>query len=416
MVRRRHVFYLHGYDPQGAPGYYQLFRRELSRFLKVWPLDVSLSDPQIDDDGIAARWHVKAAGPNWCVETTYEFLRWDDIVARDMRRPTAVVIPRILYWLIAYLLNGTTWRVFRANWRFALHYLVPTIAVVLMVPAAILIGWLTYRLAHGAMGAGNAIAAGAAIAAGGVFWAVSQRYVHKAYMIQICHAMLWFGGWAHGRRPESRARIDEFARRIIAKARAGGVDELLVIGHSVGGAIAVPVIARALEFDGDFASAGTPVTVATLGSLLPLAALHPLGRDTREAIRRLAVEPSLAWLDCQSRKDIMNFYECDMVEGMGVDAGPRQCNPLYWHVRFREVVSPEFYNYLRWNFFRMHFQFIMAGDRQAPYDYFMFVCGPIRLLDWAKNPHKTLACLGQGASYAPDAGDATACQAAIIAG
>jgi len=39
----------------------------------------------------------------------------------------------------------------------------------------------------------------------------------------------------------------------------------------------------------------------------------------------------------------------------------------------------------------MHFQFIMANDQRAPYDYFMFVCGPIRLLDWAKDTSKALA-------------------------
>ena len=31
-VRRRHVFYVCGFDPQGATGYYRLFKRELERF------------------------------------------------------------------------------------------------------------------------------------------------------------------------------------------------------------------------------------------------------------------------------------------------------------------------------------------------------------------------------------------------
>jgi hypothetical protein len=47
----------------------------------------------------------------------------------------------------------------------------------------------------------------------------------------------------------------------------------------------------------------------------------------------------------------------------------------------------------------MHFQFIMANDQRAPYDYFMFVCGPIRLLDWAKDTSKALACIAQEARY-----------------
>ena len=38
VIRRRHVIYVEGYDPQGAKGYYRLFDRSWARFLKVWPL------------------------------------------------------------------------------------------------------------------------------------------------------------------------------------------------------------------------------------------------------------------------------------------------------------------------------------------------------------------------------------------
>ena len=31
MIRRRHVFYIPGYDPRGVPPYYRLFRSELRR-------------------------------------------------------------------------------------------------------------------------------------------------------------------------------------------------------------------------------------------------------------------------------------------------------------------------------------------------------------------------------------------------
>jgi hypothetical protein len=38
LVRRRHIIYVEGYDPQGAEGYYRLFGRSFTRFLKIWPL------------------------------------------------------------------------------------------------------------------------------------------------------------------------------------------------------------------------------------------------------------------------------------------------------------------------------------------------------------------------------------------
>jgi len=200
-------------------------------------------------------------------------------------------------------------------------------------------------------------------------------------------------------------RIGEFARRIVVKARAAEADEILVVGHSAGGTILIPLLTRALELDADFAGAGSPVTALTLGSNLPLAALHPNGGDFRNAIRRLAVEPSLTWIDCRARKDVVNFQDCDMVAGLGVETGPEQRNPLYWNVRFREVVSAQFFPRLRWNFFRMHYQFIMANDRRASYDYLMFVCGPARLVEWAQDGARTLARFSNDASYVVEPSD-----------
>ena len=34
LIRRRHVLYVEGYDPQGAEGYHNLFSRSFRRFLK----------------------------------------------------------------------------------------------------------------------------------------------------------------------------------------------------------------------------------------------------------------------------------------------------------------------------------------------------------------------------------------------
>jgi len=124
---------------------------------------------------------------------------------------------------------------------------------------------------------------------------------------------------------------------------------------------------------------------------MPGVALHPGATAMRDIIRRLAVEPSILWIDCQSRKDVMNFYEFDPVEGIGVQAGAQRCNPLVWLVRFKDMVSPELYRRLRRSFFRLHYQFIMAGDRRATYDYVMLTCGPWPVAEWAKHPHETLA-------------------------
>ena len=104
------------------------------------------------------------------------------------------------------------------------------------------------------------------------------------------------------------------------------------------------VIARALELDPDRRPARPADRAADARARSrPGAALHPKAVQLRAVVARLAVEPSISWIDCQSRKDVMNFWDFDPVEGIGVRLGPARCNPLVWKLRFREMLSPEFY-------------------------------------------------------------------------
>ena len=54
VIRRRHVIYVEGYDPQGAKGYYRLFDRFWTRFLKIWPLTSRLGELAVEFAGLRA--------------------------------------------------------------------------------------------------------------------------------------------------------------------------------------------------------------------------------------------------------------------------------------------------------------------------------------------------------------------------
>ena len=61
-------------------------------------------------------------------------------------------------------------------------------------------------------------------------------------------------------------------------------------------------------------------------------------------------------------------------------------NPTVVPVRFKEIILPEHYKSFRWQFFRVHFQFVMANEVPHPYDFFMIVCGPIPLTEADEPP------------------------------
>jgi hypothetical protein len=166
--------------------------------------------------------------------------------------------------------------------------------------------------------------------------------------------------------------------------------------------LAPAVVARALERDPDIGRRGPPLILLTLGSIAPGAALHPKAARLRAITARLAAEPSILWVDCQSRADIMNFWDFDPVEGIGAHVGGTRCNPWIWMLRFRDMLSPQFFRRLRFHFFRLHYQFIMANDRRARYDYFMLLTGPVPVATWARHDYETLTAFAADATLAED--------------
>jgi hypothetical protein len=78
--------------------------------------------------------------------------------------------------------------------------------------------------------------------------------------------------------------------------------------------------------------------------------------------------------------------------------GIERFNPLLWRIRFREVISPENFGRFRWNHLRVHYQYIMAGDHPASYDYMLLVGGPMAIAEWPKRHRELMAAFIQEAA------------------
>ena len=87
----------------------------------------------------------------------------------------------------------------------------------------------------------------------------------------------------------------------------------------------------------------------------------------------------------------MNFFQFDPIASHGIDVGTARRNPTIVPVRFREIIDPKRYNLFRWQFFKVHFQFVMANERPHAYDFFMIVCGPVPLRERISLPEAALA-------------------------
>ena len=63
----------------------------------------------------------------------------------------------------------------------------------------------------------------------------------------FCYGIISATRRVHGRRPDVEARVDRFAEALVARCRDAAVDEIVVLGHSMGSTLAVEVVARALD-------------------------------------------------------------------------------------------------------------------------------------------------------------------------
>jgi hypothetical protein len=393
-VRRRHVIYLSGYDPRGALGYFELFRRSCNRFAQLWPFLVNLQPPQIDSDDFA-HWHVDLRGPNWQVATKYDFLRMENFIRADMAGSPVRQALRALGWCADDVASGAQFLIFRAAWRFALHLLYFQLQALAWVAAAVAVGVLAgyASIRHFSFAAPASTIASVLI--GFATLSALRPLAQRWRLIQISACWATLRRFGRGRQTWVDQVVESGARHLLAAARENAADEIVLVGHSTGGLIASAIMARALTLAPDLGERGPRLALLTLGSVMPAVALHPAAHRMRAIVGKLATAKNLAWIDCQSRKDVMCFANFDPVDGIGVHVGQQRCNPELWGVSFKDMIAPEAYNRFRWDHFRVHYQYILAGDRPAPYDYVLLVGGPMPIAQWPARNREFMAALLQ---------------------
>lgn len=383
MVRRRHVYHIAGYDPIDAGAQYRRFARQLDVLRHTWNLDASLSVLEQANEGWRAWWTVCARGADWQVEAVHEALLWDDIVRGDFTRSLAVRLLKAARAYLDFIVTGTMFRYIFANQRYAIFFLFPLFSVVLFVAG----GWLFARFLTAWLGLEGVTAAAVGAAAGLAAFLVLMRWPGRRWRVeQLLDDWICAHDYIHGRRPDVDARLDHFAEALLARAREPALDEIVVVGHSLGAMLVLDVIVRALARDSEFGRRGAKVCVLTIGATIPKFALHPRAEAIREKIARVVAESSIAWTEYQSRADTISFYKFDPVALKHIEDDRLDGKPVIRRVQIHDMLAAETFARCKRHVLRLHYRSVMANDRRAPYDYFLMVCGPVAFADWTTSP------------------------------
>ena len=365
-VRRRTVFYVEGYDPRGPSHYHALYRDEAAKQSAVNGLAITVG-PRRRPDAISAAWSVTTP----VTETDYVFLRYDDLMRARWSRTNLGVFTDFMRYGWAFLRRGVYANMVRHSWPICIFMsLAPALVVIaalLSVIAAAVAGTLTHWMAGVVL-----------------FPVVMAALVMLRPWLEPRMDAFWLGRigiftaeLGAGKTPAMEERIDAFGARIAAEAIKGDAEEILVIGHSVGSFIGISAVARALrQLDGWHGE----IAVMTVGHAIPILGVQPGAQTLRDELRAVASEPRVTWLDFSAASDVLCYVATDPLEACGLEQpDPQTPKPRLMSPRYPKLFRPATYKAMKRDFYRHHFQYLMAAELPGDYDYFLITAGDLTL-------------------------------------
>ena len=329
-VQHRHIIYVQGYDPRGLAQYYRMFRTELRKFGRLYQLATTISRPQSAADGETACWTIETNAGDWQTRTSYDFLRFEDLIQRDLAAPIwgTVFHAMWIYWRLMF--GGTIARFWKAHWRFATFISYPHFVLFLEALGSLGIAF-AFEKGLDALGVPDLFSIAAAAALFVATLGTVLKYTEsRTYLLYLLCDTIWTWQFTHRQRPDWDQRIDRFAKYLTDIARTSHAEEIVIVGHSSGSFLGTEIMARALKLDPSLGRHGPRIVLLTIGGNFPIVGFHAVSQDFRDHLRTLAIEPSIDWIDGQSRKDVMNFFPFDPIAGTASTsarpgATPRSC-------------------------------------------------------------------------------------------
>jgi hypothetical protein len=262
---------------------------------------------------------------------------------------------------------------------FALFY--PLLFFVAGFLIAAVLGFLACHAVGVFADAWAARAAGLLVAAGGVFAVLRlERRLDTSLLARIYAFVSRCAVWGV---PEIEAMIDANAARLRELLQDPEIDEVLVVGFSVGSILATHALGRMLADDNDHSAMPQQrpaLALLTLGNCIPLYGLFPQAVAYREGLARIAESDRLVWVDVSSPSDWGSFplidplALCEVALTHRGRGAPRLTSP-----RFHTLFAEDDYRRMLPDKHTMHMLYLMSTHKPGKYDYFAITAGPERL-------------------------------------
>jgi len=375
----RTVFYLPGFDPRGAKFYHRLYREQAERQQLVNGLIINVG-MRGRIDSAEHRWRIAARdAQGTTVNVDYRYLAWDDIVRKHWVKSPLRILLALVRLVRVYVLSGVILRVARLAKGPAITGLYPAVYLILATLFLLVLGGFTGQ--HLAVVLGLAGSREFYFTLASIFFFCLLGYPlavwvgEKLNVFWLLRIYQFSDRWVYQGDSDLEARLDLFAAKIGEVLEDPDVDEVLVVGHSVGALLLAPTVSRLIEARRDCEK----LRVLSLGHCVPVVSELPQAGAYRRAVEQCGEVDTLHWYDFSAARDGACFYGISPLYNYESEEkrGPVVCMTARFHTLF----SDDSYQRLKSDWYQLHFQYLMAAELPGLMDYYRFTASPVPFLN-----------------------------------
>jgi hypothetical protein len=377
---RRAVFFIAGFDPNGAQYLYWLFRRELGKDNALYGRATAVGRLATDADGLPG-WRIDTADGGRPVTVDYTVLSPRKVVVENYYvRDVFRLIAAYAYALIAFIRTGGLFFLHKAP----LPAVIMVVYVILAVPGFFWIGttlafWPMLPVER-AVGAplSEAWWLVGRLAGGFVFLQAIYLAEHVIWLYFFVSAFRMLALQAEGRAHALERMVAGWVRIVAARQAKESYDEALIVGHSIGSIQGIEMAEQLLR-DPAFAGKNC-LALLTIGSADGLLSCQRNARRFRAVTAAVATAPDLVWVEYFAPTDAICRGWIDPVAFAGIDLGGRtQRGPAMRKLDLAAMFPGLNLRRVPVNLVKQHFLYLSAGDAKTDYSYFQTICRAGRL-------------------------------------
>jgi len=373
-VKKRETFYLGGYDPRGARHYYNLYKKEAISQAKVNGMQMEISAKVRTEENIQS-WQINSITNNENTQTNYHYLEWDDIVRKRWTKDFISLFFDLIFYLKTYIFSGRFMKYAKVSPYQMFFLFSPMVFLLFSIVIAGVVGYTIFYFFNGIFTLLLAIAISIYI----MYWLFILG--DKLGLFWLLRIFVFSGRYALEDIDGLEKRLEILSSQIaryINNAKSNDVDEILLVSHSVGTILIIPLLEKTLKkltkpID-------TTLSVLVLGECIPLVSGVNIAKDYKEKMSFLAKQHNIFWVDYTTVIDGACFPNLNYFTDAKIIIEKKE-NFHFLSPRFHTLFSKEKYTKLRKNKYLSHFMYLKSTEYEGAFDFFKMTAGHQYLCD-----------------------------------